>query len=84
MHDGRHHAFAGEAVQGPEQHAIELALVGILEQCGELLAVFGALPAAFAVDVFVGDLVTCSSAPLAQLSELVLGSWPLSSVETRA
>jgi hypothetical protein len=31
VHDGWHHALASEAVECPEQHAIELALVGILE-----------------------------------------------------
>jgi hypothetical protein len=57
----------------PEQHAIELALVGILEQCGELLAVLGALPAAFVVHVLMHELVASAGAPLSQLSELVLG-----------
>src|SRR6516164_1815929 len=73
VQDGRDHAFAGEAVERPEQHAIELALVGILEQRSELLAVLGALPAAFMVNVLVHELVAIAGAPLAQLSELVLG-----------
>src|SRR5262249_61294415 len=73
VHDGRHHAFAGKAVERPEQDAIELALVGLLEQCGELLAVLGALPAAFMFNVLMHELVASAGAPLAQLSELVLG-----------
>ena len=64
VHDGRHHAFAGEAVERPEQHAIELALVGIPEQRGELLAILDAFAAAFVVNVFVGDLVASAGAPL--------------------
>ena len=76
VHDGRHHAFAGEAVERPEQHAIELALVGILEQRSELLAILDAFATAFVVNVFVGDLVASDGAPLAQLSELVLGILP--------
>jgi hypothetical protein len=76
VHDGRHHAFAGEAVERPEQHAIELALVSILEQRSELLAVLGALPAALVVDIFVQELVASAGAPLAQLSELVLRILP--------
>ena len=66
------HAFAGEAIERPEQHAIELALVGILEQRGELFAVFGALFAAFMVNVLVHEFVASAGAPLPQLSELVL------------
>jgi hypothetical protein len=73
VHDGRDHAFAGEAVERLEQHAIEFALVGILEQRSELLAVLGAFPAAFVVNVLVHKLVASAGAPLAQLSELVLG-----------
>jgi hypothetical protein len=46
--------------------------MGILEQQGELLAVLGALPAAFTVNVFVGELVASASAPLPQLPQLVL------------
>src|SRR5262249_25376249 len=55
--------FAGEAVECPEQHAIELALMGILEQPGELLAALGVLPAGFMVDVFVHDGVAGGVAP---------------------
>ena len=62
MQDSRHHAFTAETVEGPEQHAVELALVSIFEQGGELLAVLDALPARVLVDVLVDDLVT--SAPL--------------------
>src|SRR5262249_11523811 len=72
VQDGRDHAFAGEAVERPEQHAIELALVGILEQRSELLAVLGALPAAFMVNVLVHELVASAGAPLPQLPQLVL------------
>ena len=73
MQDRRHHAFTGKTVQGPEQDAVKPAFVGVLEQCSELLAALGALPAALVVNVFVGDLVAGASAPLAQLAELVLG-----------
>jgi hypothetical protein len=73
VQDGRDHAFAGEAVERPEQHAIELALVGILEQRGELFAVFGAPFAAFMVNVLVHEFVASAGAPLPQLPQLVLG-----------
>jgi len=72
VQDGRDHAFAGEAVERPEQHAIELALVGILEQRSELLAALGALPAAFMVNVLVHELVASAGTPLPQLPQLVL------------
>jgi hypothetical protein len=45
VHDRLHHPLAGEAVQRPEQHDIELAAVCILEQPGELCAALGVLPA---------------------------------------
>jgi hypothetical protein len=47
--------------------------VGILEQESELLAVFGALPAAFVVNVCVHELVASAFSPLPQVSELILG-----------
>jgi len=72
MQDGRHHAFAGEAVQGPEQHTIKSALVGVFEQGSELLAVLGAFPAALVVDVFMREFVASAGAPLPQLPQLVL------------
>src|SRR5262245_41106791 len=73
MQDGRHHALAGEAVQGPEQHAIKSALVGILEQGSKMLAVLGALSAALMVNILVHELVASGGAPLPQLPQLVLG-----------
>ena len=73
MHDGRHHAFAGEAVERPEQDAIELALVGVFEQRSKLLAAVHTLPTAFPVHVLMNELVTGIGAPLPQLMQLVLG-----------
>src|SRR5262245_65953975 len=49
MMDRRHHALAAKAVERPEQHAIELAAAGVLEQGGKLLALARALAAAHAV-----------------------------------
>jgi hypothetical protein len=42
--------------------------MGVLEQLGELLTAFGAVSAAFTVDVFVCDDVTGFVAPFPQLS----------------
>ena len=72
MHDGGHHALAAETIERPEQHAVEPALVGIVEQGGELLAFFGAFPAGLLVDVLMNDLMTSTGAPGPELAELVL------------
>src|SRR5262249_1548558 len=72
VHDGRHHALAGEPIECPEQHTVEPALVGVLEQGGELLSSGRALPAALLVDVFVSNLVPCTGAPGAHLPKVVL------------
>jgi hypothetical protein len=71
VQDGGHHAFTGEAVERPEQRAIELALVGIIEQCGEPFAAVYALPAALVVDVLANKLMTGIGALFSQLSDLV-------------
>ena len=65
MQDSRHHAFTGEPIEGPEQHTVKPALVGILEQGSELLAAISALPAALLVNVLVGDLVHLRTIPVA-------------------
>ena len=57
----------------PEEDAIEIALVRVLEKRGKMLAALGALPAAFLVDALVNDLVPGLTTPLAQLAQLVLG-----------
>src|SRR4030095_4579394 len=71
VHDGWHHALPAEPVQCPEQHAIEFALVGVLEQSGKLLALFAALPAALAINVLPRDLVPSLRAPIAELAQLI-------------
>ena len=50
------HALAAKPVQRPEQHAIEPALMGVLKEPGELLALLDALPTALTVDVLVDQL----------------------------
>jgi hypothetical protein len=60
---GRHHTLAGEPIECPEQHTVESALVGVLEQGGELLSSGRALPAALLVDVLVSNLVVPSRSP---------------------
>src|SRR5262249_21424477 len=70
--NGWNHPLAGKAIQCPEQHTIELALVGILEQLGESLAGLGTFSAGFVVDVFMHDRMTGVGAPLPQLPQLVL------------
>jgi hypothetical protein len=68
VHDSRHHALAGEPIKCPEQHTVEPALVGVLEQGGELLSSSRALPAALLVDVLVGNLVPGVGAPGTKLT----------------
>src|SRR5262245_6251419 len=70
--DRRHHALATKAVERPEQHAIELAAAGFLEQGSKLLALARALAAAHAVNVFADNVVARISAPGAQVAEVVL------------
>src|SRR5262252_1357164 len=72
MMDRRHHALAAKAVERPEQHAIELAAAGGLEQGSKLLALARALAAAHAVNVFADNVVARIDAPGAQIAELVL------------
>src|SRR5262249_46874967 len=72
MMDRRHHALAAKAVERPEQHAIELAAAGVLEQGSKLLALARALAAAHAVNVFADNVVARIGAPGAQVAELVL------------
>ena len=50
------HALAAKPVQRPEQHAIKPALMGVLKEPGELLALLDALPTALTVDVLVDQL----------------------------
>src|SRR5215472_18910464 len=72
MMDRRHHALAAKAVERPEQHAIELAAAGGLEQGGKLLALARSLAAAHAVNVLAHEVVARTGTPRAQVAELVL------------
>src|SRR5262249_59827881 len=72
MMDRRHHALAAKAVERPEQHAIELAAAGVLEQGSKLLALARALAAAHAVNVFADNVVARIGAPSAPVAEVVL------------
>ena len=56
VHDRGDHALAAKPVQRPEQHAIKPALMGVLKEPGELLALLDALPTALTVDVLVDQL----------------------------
>src|SRR5262245_64449524 len=72
MMDRRHHTLAAKAVERPEQHAIEFAAAGVLEQGGKLLTLTRALAAAHAVNVFADNVVARIGGPGAQIAELVL------------
>src|SRR5215472_14882938 len=70
--DRRHHTLAAKAVERPEQHAIELAAAGVLEQGGKLFALARALAPAHAVNVLADEVVAGIGTPGAQVAELVL------------
>src|SRR5262249_23513089 len=76
VHDRLDHPLAGEAVQRPEQHHVELATVGVVEQLGELPAAFGTLPAGFMFDILGGNLMPRPGAPFPLTDELVFRILP--------
>lgn len=76
------HALPAEAVERPEQHRVEAALVGIEQQLLELGAVGGA--AAVLVAVLLKMEWPSRSAKARSSSNWLSLVWPLSRVETRA
>jgi hypothetical protein len=55
MDNSLRHPFSAEAVQGPKQHTIELALGRIIEQSRELLSLLCSLSAALGLHVLSGN-----------------------------
>ena len=79
--DRRHHTLAAKAVERPEQHAVELAAAGVLEQGGKLFPLARALAPAHAINVLADEVVAGIGTPGAQIAELVL--WILAFVLSR-
>src|SRR6516164_4572834 len=77
MQNGWNHALSAEAIQRPEQHAIELAATCILEQGRELLAALGTLTSTLLINILGDDVMAGIGAPCTQLRQLVLGVLPL-------
>jgi hypothetical protein len=86
MHDGRGHPFPAETIESPEQDKVELPPAGIFEQLGEGPALLSSLPTTLVLNIFLHDLVPRARTPHHARSSLswFSGSWPRSSVLTRA
>ena len=66
VHDGGDHAFAAEAIKGPEQNNVEPSLCRVIEQPNEGLPL--SLASALMIDILANDLVPLTPFPLAALA----------------
>src|SRR5690349_12797308 len=76
MCDRGRHTLATEAVKRPDEQEVELTPCRASEHRCKLLSVFGALTAAFVLDIFAHQRVAHTLAPFAQLKELIIGGLP--------
>ncbi len=74
MIQGGRYSLPAEAIERPEQHQVELALVSVDEHLLELSAPRSA--AGLVTDVFAGDGPLLLPAVLAELNQLILGVLP--------
>jgi hypothetical protein len=61
--DRRHHIFTTKSAERPEQHYVELAPTGVLEQLIEPLALVDAFSTALVIDVLTDNLANSALAP---------------------
>src|SRR5437588_11984056 len=71
MPDGRHHPFAAEPVERPNEYQIEPALVRVGDHRREPRALLRAFAAARMVNILADDLMAGGNAPRAKLGQLV-------------